>query len=447
MSRYVPSNFDNIKGKAKLFHRSIELMQDDGIVLIKPNYRLTDAQADLARVLGFEDWAELKNVMSKGTEASRVDDETFSSMARKLSSITGSGLLSTSLLARLGFAGDLGKVSSSSALTAMSSASSATEFARGIDLLTERLMEIDPSAREAWNILGIIENCHLAADSHLGMIGYVESLLAWARFAIRGEKSQLAKRFVDHSAIERIGEALPTRGFFVMGGATGTGRSHAGIVLAKHMRARRRVVFSLAAQSGIPDRRTKTPGSVVFIDDRPFDDATFDRLVEIARHSLVVLCQIARDHVAARNWIWFSLHSSGRSREDASALAAGGVHCEVSDRDEGQASLTPWNPHTGYPHTTYYVNDEGRVFDNLDSHLNALFLKTLLDFPCTSDQRIDRAAVHMALAEAVATTTDQRVWRERDLSMLITRKLDEMERIYPWVNFETAADGMSQHAS
>jgi hypothetical protein len=442
MRRYVPSSFDNIKGKAKLFHRSIDIMQNDGIGLIKPGYRLTDAQADLSRILGFEDWAELKNVVSKGAEAGHIDDETFSSMARKLSSFTGSGLLSTSLLVRLGFAADLVGVPANSLLTA---ASSETEFARAIDLLTERLMEIDLAAREARNILAIIEGCRPSADNSLCMIGYVESLLAWARFAVRGEKSQLAKRFADHTEIERISTALPSRGFFVIGGATGSGRSHAGIALAKHMRARRRVVFSLAAQCGISDPRADRPGSVVFIDDRPFDDATFERLIEIARHSLVVLCQIARDHVAAHNWIWFSVHSTGRSRKDASALVAGGVHCE---RAAGSASLTPWNPHTGYPHTTYYVNDEGRVFDDLDSHLNMLFSQIVHDLPSDDDGLIDRDAAHAALARAVAKTTEAQVsWREGDLDMLVARKLDAMEQTYPWVNFEAAADEMGQHAS
>jgi hypothetical protein len=75
MRRYVPSSFDSIKAKAKLFHRSIEIMQNDGIGLIKPGYRLTDAQADLARILGFENWAELKNVVSKGPDASLIDGD------------------------------------------------------------------------------------------------------------------------------------------------------------------------------------------------------------------------------------------------------------------------------------------------------------------------------------------------------------------------------------
>ncbi len=436
MRRYVPSSFDSIRSKAKLFHRSIDAMRDDGIGLIKQNYHLTEAQADLSRTLGFNNWAELKQVASAGGQPRPVDDESFSGMVRKLAAIIGSSFLATALLVRIGLAADIASVSSD--LTSLSDANAFVEFARSIDLLTERLMEIDASTREAENILCVIENCRSPVNGDLGMIGYVESLLAWARFAVRGEKTELARRFADHASIERIGSALPQSGIFAMSGATGSGRSHAGVVLARHMRGSRRVVFSLSAQCGLADLRAKRPGSLVFIDDLPRDDATFLRLTEIARHSLVILCVIAGDHVEAHNRVWFKLrHGVGLPHDQASELVAGGVHC---DRNMESATLRPWNPHTGHPHTTYFVNGERRVFDDLDLYFGNLADVVALELPRDDEGAVDRAAAHAGIVEAVLRTTDAvATWRGEDLDRRVAEKLEEMEAAYPWLRFMPSA--------
>jgi hypothetical protein len=433
MRRYVPSNFGSIRSKAKLFHRSIETMQDDGIGLIRPGYRLTDAQADLARTLGFDDWSELKRITSPGGHGDRIDDECFSGMARKLASIVGSNFVATSLLVRIGLAADI--VSVASDLTSLAHPASLVEFARAIDLLTERMMEIDLSTREAQSILGIIEACSIPPNSTYGMIGYFESLLAWARFAIGGEKIELASRFVDHGSIERFGSALPQSGIFVISGTTGSGRSHAGLVLARHMRGGRRVVFSASAQCGLQDRRTERSGSIVFVDDAPRDDAAFRHLVEIAKHSLVILCVVASDHVDAHNRIWFKLHHDvGLSQEAVSELVAGGVHC---GRGSESAVLTPWNPHTGHPHTTYFVNGDGRIFDDPELHLRDLSYVVALELPRDDAGAVDRSAAHDGIVEAVLKTTAVvPAWRGKELDRRVSERLDEMEAAYAWLHFQ-----------
>lgn len=438
MRRYVPSSLDSIKAKAKLFHRSIENIQNDGIGLIKPGYRLTDAQADLARVLGFENWAEIKSVVSKGPDASLIGGDTFFSMARKLASLTGSSLISTSLLARLGLATDMG----TSGLTSPSDYASQTEFARSIDLLTERLMEVDLSTREARNIFGLIDALAIPTDGILGMIGYVESLRAWGRFTVRGEKLQLARRFADHALIERFGKDLPRSGIFAMSGATGTGRSHAGIVLAKQMRGSRRVVFSLSTQCGLEDGRVR-PGSIVFIDDLPHDDAIFRRLTEIARHSLVILCVIAGDQLDAHNRVWLKLRRDVElQHEEASGLVAGGIHC---GRNMDMAALTPWNP----PHWAYFANAETRIFDDMDLHFRNLADLVALKLPRDCEGAVDRAAAHASIVGAVLETTDAvATWRGEDLNRRVSERLDEMGAAYQWLRFRAAkGEGAARDAS
>lgn len=383
MRRYIPVNFPNIRQKAKLLHRCLELMSDDTLSsgVIRGSIPLTRCQLELATALGYASWAEMKTHVEKmSTDKApslnqAVPVEMMFSMASSLQKVVYSRSLAVSLILRLGFVPDCDRIP---VVVGELRDMNPVDWARAVDFTVERLMEVGPRTPEALVLMNYLDDLTTVVPQGSGYNWYrggsvVDTLLTWVRTAAGIVKRGEGRGYVDPAEISRLAPAIPIKGLFAMGGSSGTGKSHAGVTLAEALRGNRRVVYSIAAVLGCSRHSANLPGSVVVFDEMTSREM-FEIAARIAEHSVVVFSANGSSPATIEDRFRdVAIEGCGRDARWWKDHYIGGVHFTQCHKPTVHFKAEPFRRvGTFLPPDIFFVDQNKKVFDGFDGYLAKL---------------------------------------------------------------------------